>query len=64
MNADFIRPFRETLESLPAIYKDDLLPEIRRELVANPSRLFVLDDDPTGPQTVRNFTQMMRLLSY
>ena len=54
MNADFIRPFRETLESLPAIYKDDLLPEIRRELAANPSRLFVLDDDPTGPQTVRN----------
>ena len=54
MNADVIRPFRETLDSLPAIRKDDLLPEIRQELLDNPSRLFVLDDDPTGPQTVRN----------
>ena len=54
MNADSIRPFRETLDSLPALTKYDLLPEIRQELFNNPSRLFVLDDDPTGPQTVRN----------
>jgi uncharacterized protein YgbK (DUF1537 family) len=54
VNADSIRPFRETLDSLPALQNDDVLAEIRRELFDNSSRLFVLDDDPTGPQTVRN----------
>ncbi len=47
-------PFWETIDALPPIWQRDVLPEINEEIVANPSRLFVLDDDPTGPQTVHD----------
>jgi uncharacterized protein YgbK (DUF1537 family) len=45
---------KETLASLPDPWKDDLIPEIRRQIAANPTQVFVLDDDPTGSQTVQN----------
>ena len=45
---------KETLASLPDPWKDDLIPEIRRQIAANPPQVFVLDDDPTGSQTVQN----------
>ena len=47
-------PLRETIDALPPIWQRDVLPEINEEIAANPSRLFVLDDDPTGPQTVHD----------
>ena len=47
-------PLWETIEALPPIWQRDVLPEINKEIAANPSRLFVLDDDPTGPQTVHD----------
>jgi len=47
-------PLKETLASLPDPWSYDLIPEIRKEIDANPTQVFVLDDDPTGSQTVRN----------
>jgi uncharacterized protein YgbK (DUF1537 family) len=38
--------------SLPPEWPDDLRPAIRREVAASPLTLVVLDDDPTGTQTV------------
>jgi uncharacterized protein YgbK (DUF1537 family) len=38
--------------SLPAPWPDDLLPAIRAEVAAPSRKLVVLDDDPTGTQTV------------
>lgn len=45
---------RSLLDSLPAEWPDELLPEIRRRLRAARSGLVVLDDDPTGTQTVHD----------
>jgi uncharacterized protein YgbK (DUF1537 family) len=42
------------LSSLPPEWPDDLRPAIRREVVASQRTLVVLDDDPTGTQTVHN----------
>ena len=47
-------PLRETLESLPPAWPDDPLPEIRRLLHERAATTVVLDDDPTGTQTVAN----------
>ena len=47
-------PLKETLASLPEPWSYDLIPEIRKEIEANPTQVFVLDDDPTGSQTVRD----------
>ena len=47
-------PLKETLDSLPPLWPDDLIPEIETILEASPSMVFVLDDDPTGAQTVHN----------
>ena len=47
-----ILPREETLRQLPPPWADDLLPAIRRELQAGAQTLIVLDDDPTGTQTV------------
>ena len=47
-------PLKETLASLPEPWSYDLIPEIRKEIDANPTQVFVLDDDPTGSQTVRD----------
>ena len=43
---------RELIDPLPPSWRVDPLPEIRAEMLARPSKIFVLDDDPTGPQTV------------
>ena len=43
---------QETFNALPPVWPEDLLPAIRREIDARPLSLVVLDDDPTGTQTV------------
>lgn len=52
MNLENALPAREFIDSLPTPWPIDPLPEIRAEIVERPSKVFVLDDDPTGPQTV------------
>jgi uncharacterized protein YgbK (DUF1537 family) len=44
--------FDDTLRSLPPRWPEDLLPAIRRENAQRPKSIVVLDDDPTGTQTV------------
>lgn len=49
----FILSKAETFASLPPIWPDDVKPMIRDMLAASPRhKLIVLDDDPTGTQTV------------
>jgi uncharacterized protein YgbK (DUF1537 family) len=43
---------QETLDSLPEEWPVDLLPSIREDLKTSESPVVVLDDDPTGTQTV------------
>ena len=38
--------------ALPPVWPEDVRPAIRQQLAAAPSKLVVLDDDPTGTQTV------------
>ncbi len=45
-------PASELLASLPPEWPEDLSPAIRAEFAAAGRKLFVLDDDPTGTQTV------------
>lgn len=45
---------RELIASLPAIYPHDLRDEIRRDSEKVGRMLVVLDDDPTGTQTVHS----------
>ena len=40
--------------SLSPAWPESLLPEIRQQLKAAPRKVVVLDDDPTGTQTVHN----------
>ena len=47
-------PLEATLDSLPPVWTEDLIPEIKLILEVAPSMVFVLDDDPTGAQTVHN----------
>ncbi len=47
-------PKSTLLGSLPQEWPRDLLPEIRRRVRANPHKIVVLDDDPTGTQTVHD----------
>tara|TARA_Y100000758_G_scaffold177164_1_gene126030 strand:+ start:113 stop:424 length:312 start_codon:yes stop_codon:yes gene_type:complete len=47
-------PLKATLDSLPPLWPQDLLPQIRTILAETPSMVFVLDDDPTGAQTVQD----------
>jgi uncharacterized protein YgbK (DUF1537 family) len=42
----------ERLAALPAEWPEDLRPVIQERLAARPHKLVVLDDDPTGTQTV------------
>ena len=42
----------ELLASLPPEWSDDLLPEIQQQVAASQRKIVVLDDDPTGTQTV------------
>jgi len=43
---------QEILSSLPPVWPDDLLPMIQRKNAQSPTSIVVLDDDPTGTQTV------------
>ncbi|HEX5690959.1 MAG TPA: four-carbon acid sugar kinase family protein [Roseiflexaceae bacterium] len=45
---------RARLEALPAEWSIDLRPEIQRRLAEQPRTVVVLDDDPTGTQTVHS----------
>ncbi len=49
-----ILPLTQTLTDLPPDWPDDLLPAIRQRLREADGKLVVLDDDPTGTQTVHN----------
>ncbi len=42
----------DTLNALPPEWPDDLLPEIQTKIKAAGKKIVVLDDDPTGTQTV------------
>jgi uncharacterized protein YgbK (DUF1537 family) len=53
MDAQSIR-LSETLAALPEPWPDSLLPEIQERLAATERTLVVLDDDPTGTQTVHD----------
>lgn len=44
----------EVLAGLPPEWPDDLLPDIQRRVAASRRKLVVLDDDPTGTQTVHS----------
>ncbi|MCH8310995.1 MAG: hypothetical protein IIB17_10960 [Chloroflexi bacterium] len=45
-------PLAETLQSLPPEWPDDPLPWIRDTIASSGEKLAVLDDDPTGTQTI------------
>jgi uncharacterized protein YgbK (DUF1537 family) len=45
---------QEILSSLPSIWPENPLPAIRHEIAQHPSSVVVLDDDPTGTQTVHD----------
>ncbi|NTV54772.1 MAG: hypothetical protein HGA73_04850, partial [Syntrophaceae bacterium] len=45
-------PYRETIDKLPPPWKENLLPAIREAFARAGSTLIVMDDDPTGCQTV------------
>ena len=47
-------PLKQTLSKLPPEWPEDLLPAIRESFVASHTKLVILDDDPTGNQTVFN----------
>lgn len=45
---------QELLDSLPDEWAEDLLPEIQQQVKASRRKVVVLDDDPTGTQTVHS----------
>jgi len=45
---------QEILSSLPPVWPEDLLPMIQRKNAQSPASIVVLDDDPTGTQTVHD----------
>ena len=48
-------PFAEMLAALPPAFPDEtLLAQIRAEVVRSGRKVVVLDDDPTGPQAIRD----------
>ncbi len=47
-------PYGETMRSLPPPWKEDLLPSIREAFAKAGVTLIVMDDDPTGCQTVHD----------
>jgi uncharacterized protein YgbK (DUF1537 family) len=46
--------YQNTIDALPLIPATDLKPTIQAELVASNKVIIVLDDDPTGTQTIHN----------
>src|SRR5512141_1398770 len=53
-------PLSTTLANLPPEWRGDPVPEIQSLLGANPQKLVVIDDDPTGSQTVHNIPVLTR----
>lgn len=53
-------PLNMTLAGLPPIWNGEPLLEIRRHLRTDPVKLIVLDDDPTGTQTVEDIPVVTR----
>jgi uncharacterized protein YgbK (DUF1537 family) len=49
-----VLPYPACLTDLPPVWAEDVLPEIQAALEANRAKVFILDDDPTGTQTVRD----------
>ena len=47
-------PFKQTLDSLPDEWSIDPIPAIRSSIARTGAKLAVLDDDPTGAQTVHD----------
>lgn len=45
-------PFKETIDGLPPEWPDDPLPAIREALRTSSRKVVIIDDDPTGAQTV------------
>ncbi|NIP24807.1 MAG: hypothetical protein GWN81_09985 [Phycisphaerae bacterium] len=50
--AEQVLNMQKALKGLPPVWHEDLLPAIRSKIEHNPVSLVVLDDDPTGTQTV------------
>ena len=48
------------LTDLPPVWSEDLLPTIREEIARSGRRLVVLDDDPTGTQSVAGLPVLTR----
>ena len=44
----------ECLNALPQEWQGELLPEIQRQLLESNTKIAILDDDPTGTQTIHN----------
>jgi len=47
-------PYRETIDKLPPPWKENLLPAVREAFARASLTLIVMDDDPTGCQTVHD----------
>ena len=45
---------QDLFATLPPEWPEPLLPAIRAHLAAHPTKVVVLDDDPTGTQTVQD----------
>jgi uncharacterized protein YgbK (DUF1537 family) len=52
--AEQVLNMQEALKGLPPVWHEDLLPAIRGKIECSPASLVVLDDDPTGTQTVHD----------
>ena len=50
------RSKREVFATLPPAITDDLMPEIQAAIREQGAKLVILDDDPTGTQTVHDVT--------
>jgi uncharacterized protein YgbK (DUF1537 family) len=50
----------KTLAGLPVEWPDDPVPDIQAHLRANREKLVIIDDDPTGSQTVHNIPILTR----
>jgi len=54
-------PAHETFASLPPVWPEDLLPRLRSLVGRQRRKIVVLDDDPTGTQTVHETTILTKL---
>jgi len=56
MNPTTRKNLTETLATLPASSSTDWMPQIREALATSGAKVVILDDDPTGTQTVHDVT--------